>query len=336
MITVGVIGCGIMGADHAALLHGGVSGARLVALQDADGARSQTLSARLGNPRVIATAEALIADPEVQAVLIASPDATHAPLALAAIAAGKPVLCEKPLAATLEECHAVVAAEIAGGRRLVQVGFMRRFDPGYRAQRQAVQSGEMGRAMFLHCVHRNKVGPDYVTSDLVISNSAVHELDIARFVLGEDYAAVTVIGGPASRHATHRQPQFVILETTSGVVVTIEMSPDAMYGYDVQGELVCEDGTLSLAATPPVSRRQAGHDGIAVEEDWRGRFQDAYRLQLQEWVAAIRDNTHAAGSSAWDGYVAAHTAEAALEALRAGGRRAITLEARPGFYDDKL
>src|ERR1700712_3020280 len=108
MVNVGVIGCGIMGADHAALLHGGVSGARLVALQDTDGARAQALSARLGDTRVIATAEALIADPEVQAGLIASPDPPHPSLALAAIAAGKPVLCEKPLAATLEDCRAVV------------------------------------------------------------------------------------------------------------------------------------------------------------------------------------------------------------------------------------
>jgi myo-inositol 2-dehydrogenase/D-chiro-inositol 1-dehydrogenase len=332
-VNIGIIGCGVMGSDHAAILHGSVAGGRLAAVQDFDPARAKALSARLGAPRVMDSAEALIADPEIDAVLIASSDDSHARLALAAIAAGKPVLCEKPLAATLEGCREIVAAEIAGGRRLVHVGFMRRFDPGYHAMREALREGQLGRALFLHCIHRNKIAPDYITSDLVIANSTVHEMDIARFLLDDDHAAVTVVSGPLSRHSAARQPQLVILETVGGVVVTVEMSPDATYGYEVQGELVGEDGTVSLNPPRPIFRRYAGQEGVAIEEDWRPRFRDAYRLQLQEWIQAIQDGRPSPGASAWDGYQASRTAEAGLTALRTRQRVIIAEEPRPAFYD---
>jgi myo-inositol 2-dehydrogenase/D-chiro-inositol 1-dehydrogenase len=331
-IRIGVIGCGVMGSDHAELLHRGVAGAQLAAVHDFDAERASVLSRRLGNPRNIESAEALIADRDIDGVLIAASDDTHAGLTLAAIAAGKPAFCEKPLAATLEECRQIMAAEIAGGRRLVHVGFMRRFDPGYHAMRAELQEGLLGRALLLHCIHRNKIAPDYITSDLVIANSAVHEMDIARFLLKEDHAAISVISGPASRYAVARQPQVIILETCGGAVVTVEISPDAVYGYDVQCELVCEDGTVSLVPPHVISRRYDGHDGIAVEEDWRTRFRDAYRLQLQEWIVSIRDGRPSRGASAWDGYQASRTAEAGLAALRTRQRVVIPAEQAPPFY----
>nr|WP_321983089.1 Gfo/Idh/MocA family oxidoreductase [uncultured Lichenicoccus sp.] len=331
VIKVGLIGCGIMGSDHAAILHGMVAGAELAAVQDFDHARAAALAARLQDPRVHESADALISDPGIDAVIVASADGSHAGYVLACIAAGKPVLCEKPLAASSAACHEIVAAEVAAGRQFVQVGFMRRFDPGYVAMRQALVTGSVGRAVFLHCIHRNKVAPDYITSDLVIANSGVHEMDIARFVLGEDFAAVTVISARASAMSSGRQPQFVILETISGVVVTVEISPDARYGYDVQGELVCERASLSLAPVPPVSLRIDGHSGYPVEADWRTRFADAYRLQAAAWIASIAGG-RPTGSSAWDGYAASLTAEAALAALASRQRTPIRLDAPPTLY----
>ena len=284
-VRFGLIGCGVMGADHARILRADVAGAELVAVHDTDRSRAETVAA--GTCRVHSSAEAVIADPGVDAVIIASPDKTHAPLTLASIAAGKPALCEKPMAASLYEARAVLSAEIEGGRPLVQIGFMRRFDPGYRAMRAAVASESLGRPLFLHCVHRNAVGPDYVTSDLVLANSCVHEIDISRFVLGENHARVRVVRARASRRAAKRQPLFMILETESGVVVSVEAFLDAQYGYDVQGELVCEDGALSLNPHPAVSQRRGGLEGHSVESDWRGRFAEAYRRQLGDFVAAV-------------------------------------------------
>ena len=317
--------------DHAETLAAGVPGGELVAVQDFDPARARAVADRCGG-RAMETAEALIADPDVDAVLVCAPDATHAPLAIAAIEAGKPVLVEKPLADSLAAARTVVAAEIKGGRRLVQVGFMRRFDPGYLRMKATLESDRIGPALFLHCIHRNAIGPDYLTSDLVIANSAVHEIDIARFVLGDEFVAATVISPRASSLAPNRQPQLIVLETQSGIVVDVEAFVDAGYGYDVQAELVCEAGTVSLAPNPPIRLREAARDGIIVEQDWRARFRDAYRDQMCGWIRSIRTGDPV-GSSAWDGYAASFTAAGCLEAWRTRARSAIKREDRPNFYD---
>ena len=270
-VQIGVIGAGIMGADHARTLYRAVAGAELVAIVDADPARAAQVAADCGIAPRQGTAFDLIADSAVEAVLVASPDETHAELVLAAIAAGKPVLCEKPLAATIADCRRILAAEMAGGRRLVQVGYMRRFDPGYRAMKRSLDQGHLGPALFLHCVHRNAVAPGFMTSDMVITNSAVHEIDIARWLLGEDFAQASVIT-PRRPGGGERRPQFVVLESRSGVVVDVEAYVDAGYGYDVRAELVCEQGAVSLAPNLPVLQRHAGREGFAVPEDSAAAF----------------------------------------------------------------
>ena len=329
-LRIGLIGAGVMGADHARVLASGIAGAELAAVQDAEPARAQAVAGTCGG-RVVARAETLIGDPEIDAVLVCSPDETHAPFALACIGAGKPVLVEKPLASSPEPARTVVEAETRAGRRLVQVGFMRRFDPGYRAMKAVLAEDRFGAALFLHCVHRNAIGPDYLTSDLVIANSAVHEIDIARFLLDEEFVAATVISPRASRKAPGRQAQLIVLETASGIVVDVEAFVDAGYGYDVRAELVCESGTVSLAPNPPVALRQAGHDGFEVEQDWRARFRDAYREQMAAWVGSIRTGVPT-GSSAWDGYAASMTAAACLDAWRSRARTPVSIGARPGLY----
>lgn len=330
-VRVGLIGAGVMGADHARILHDGVPGAVLAAVHDVDPARARALAGECGGARVVDDAAALVADPGVDAVIVASPDDTHGPLALACIARGKPVLCEKPLAAGLDSCRTVVAAEVAAGRRLVQVGYMRRFDPGYLAMKAALEDGGLGPALFMHCVHRNAVAAAYLTSEGVIANSAVHEIDVARFVLGEEVAAATVISPRASARAPGRQPQLVVLETVGGTVVDVEAFVDARYGYDVRAELVCENGTVALAPNPPVALRHDGRDGFALSPDWRGRFAEAYRAQLRAWVGAVASG-RPTGSSAWDGYAASVTAAACLDAHRSKTRVAVVLGDRPPLY----
>jgi myo-inositol 2-dehydrogenase/D-chiro-inositol 1-dehydrogenase len=333
-VHVGLIGCGVMGADHARILVGDVAGAELVAVYDADAARAGAVAAGTKAVRTYHSARELIADRDVHAVIIASPDATHAELSIACIEASKPALCEKPLASTLEECRSVMTAEMKSGRRLIQVGFMRRFDPGYRAMKETIEQEHFGRPVFLHCVHRNAVAPSYITSDLVIANSAVHEFDISRFLLDEEFAAVTIVSAPATQKAPTRRPQFIILESASGVVVTIEAFLDAQYGYDVQAELVCESGAVSLNPHRATAARHAGRDGFEVEGDWRGRFADAYRVQLKEWIEAIAGG-HSVGASAWDGYAASATASAALEGLASGVKTKVMIGERPAFYGAK-
>src|SRR5262245_57410590 len=140
-IRVGVIGAGVMGTDHARIIAGDVPGAVLQTVCDADGARAKAVGKETGAADVLTDPLAVISSPKIDAVLIASPDATHAPLTIACIEAGKPVLCEKPLAPSGAECLKVIAAEVKAGKRLVQVGFMRRFDPSYTAMKAALAGG---------------------------------------------------------------------------------------------------------------------------------------------------------------------------------------------------
>jgi myo-inositol 2-dehydrogenase / D-chiro-inositol 1-dehydrogenase len=330
-VRIGIIGAGVMGADHARTIDSAVGGAEVVAVHDRDRERAASVAKTCRGARVAETAEQLIADLTVDAVLVSSPDATHATLAIACIEARKPALVEKPLASTLEECRAMMEAETKGGRRLVQVGFMRRFDPGYLAMKQVLVENRLGAPLFFHCQHRNAVGPDYLTSEQAIANSAVHEIDIARFLLQDDFAFVSVASPRASRNAPGRRPQFLVMETKSGVVVDVEAYMDSTYGYEVKGEMVCETGSILLAPNPPIKLREAGQEVFAVEPDWRERFRSAYREQLSNWVASIREG-RPTGASAWDGYAASFTAAACIEAWRSRTRTKVTLADTPDFY----
>src|SRR4051812_4820353 len=154
-LRVGIVGVGVMGADHAERVVRKTAGARLAAVSDPDWARAESLGARL-DARVVADPLELIASNEVDAVILASPGFAHAEQLFACLEHGKPVLCEKPLTMDAASALQVVEREHKLGRRLIQVGFMRRFDPEYAAMKQLLDSGELGRTLLLHNVHRNK------------------------------------------------------------------------------------------------------------------------------------------------------------------------------------
>jgi len=311
---IGIIGAGVMGADHARTIFRDVAGAHVAALSDIDAARAAAVGGETGARRVDTDAHVVIADPGVDAVLIASPDATHAELVLACLAAGKPVLCEKPLAATAEACLRIVAAEAALGRTLVQVGFMRRFDPAYVEMKAALDAGALGAPLVLHCVHRNVSAPVWFEAMMAITNAAVHEIDIARWLLGAEIVRAQVV---RSRTARAADPILLVLETDRGPLIDIEVFVSAQYGYDVRGELVCERGTVSLAPPVATDLRHAGAQSFRFAADWRPRFADAYRLELQSWVRGLATGRYE-GASARDGYAATAIAEACVRSLDTG------------------
>lgn len=330
-IGIGIIGAGIMGADHARIFAGHVAGAHLVAISDADAARARAVAEETGAARSLSDAHALINDPEVGAVLIASPDATHPDFAIACIKAGKPVLCEKPLAPTAAEGQRVIAAELAAGRRLVQLGYMRRFDPGYVEMRALLNSGRFGEALAFHCVHRNAAAPPHFDAAAAIVSSAGHEVDVSRFVLSAELASVQVLKARRSRHAAFDDPMLVVFETDKGQLIDVELFINAQYGYDVKGELVCETGTISFGPTLNTEVRGSGVNATALAPDWRPRFAAAYRIQNQAWVRSITTGVPV-GASAWDGYVATTVTDAGVRSLKTGERVAISYEKRPLLY----
>jgi myo-inositol 2-dehydrogenase/D-chiro-inositol 1-dehydrogenase len=331
VLGIGVIGAGVMGGDHARVVAGSVRGAEVRAIADADPARAAAVAQANGVGTVHSDPLALIAEPSVDAVLIASPDDTHVPYTLACIAAGKPVLCEKPLAPTAEGCIEVMAAEQKAGRRLVQVGFMRRFDPGYAAMRGERAGGAMGSPVMLHCAHRNAVAPPWFTSEMVITNSAVHEIDIVRWLLDDEYAAVTAFMRAGGGKPAPADRQFLVFETRRGTVVGVELYLSARYGYDVTAELVCESGTVSLAQHSAVEMRSFPAQSRAYAPDWRAHFADAYRIQAQSWIDSILSGVPT-GASAYDGYVATAVADTCLRAAETGERTPVEILERPAFY----
>ena len=331
-LRIGVVGTGAMGRYHVERLASGVPDAQVVAVSDVyvEGAKQVAEQVRA---RAYADGHELIGDDQVQAVLIASPGFTHEEFTLACLAADKPVLCEKPLAPTIDACLRVLEAEAAKPRRLIQVGFMRRYDDGFRALKAATDAGRVGRPLLLHCRHRNADVPPGFTSDMMITDSVVHDIDVTRWLLGREIVAATVFKARPSSLAPEglQDPQMVVLETSDGVLVDVESFVTCQYGYDIRYELVGESGTVALGEHPGVQvRAEGGHHG-PIPPDYRERFGDAYQRELQEWVAGVLDG-QVVGPSAWDGYATTAVAEAAVESQAKGGRVAVELVERPALY----
>src|SRR5271165_2133737 len=179
-INVGVIGTGNIGRDHIRRITQALSGARVVAATDIDLARAQRIAKDLDG-RAESTGQNVIAAEDVDAVIVTSIGSTHEEFVLAAIAAGKPVFCEKPLATTAAACKRILDAEVACGKRLVQVGFMRRYDAGYRLLKEVVTKGVIGAPLIAHCAHRNPVVGDDYTTDMAITDTVIHEIDAMRW-----------------------------------------------------------------------------------------------------------------------------------------------------------
>ena len=258
-LNVGVVGVGKIGQEHIRRLTETLAGARVVAVSDADSALAKDVAARLPGATVYATGEELIAAKEVDAVIVTSWGDTHAAYVIAAIRAGKPVFCEKPMATTEADCSAILDAEAAFGRRLVQIGFMRRFDTQYRAMKETVQKGAIGAPLMFHSVHRNASSPGHFKATMAITDTAVHDIDIARFVLDDEPVAIAVKAPRGnSRAGGVADPLFTLMDMRSGALVTIETSVHIAYGYDIRGEVIGETGTVSLAETSDVIVKSKG------------------------------------------------------------------------------
>jgi len=331
-IRIAVIGAGTMGADHARIVARELPGCTLQVVCDMDAARTRLIADEFGAADVATNAKTTITRNDVDAVIIASPDFTHAPLSRACIAAGKKVMCEKPLSQSSAECLDVMAAEQAAGERHVMLGFMRRYDPAYIQMRNALERGQIGRALMLHNWHRNVSTPaaDF-TGAMAITNAAPHEFDILRYLLSAEATSITAV--QPSRSDDKVAPVVMVLETAAGQIVTVEVNNNAAYGYDVKAELVGEDGSI---CTKHVSYTQLDKDAaksVTHDPDWRDRYAEAYRQQDKAFVAWVGGGAYPErASSAWDGYAAAVIAETGVKALETGHRQPITLTSKPEFY----
>ncbi|WP_028799496.1 Gfo/Idh/MocA family protein [Streptomyces sp. 142MFCol3.1] len=333
LLGVAVLGAGHMGADHIRRIDRLVSGARVAAVADPETDRAKDAVAGIENVSVHAEAVAALDAPGVQAVLIASPGPAHEDALLAAFARGLPVLCEKPMVPESAGALRVVEAEARLGRRLAQIGFMRRYDAEYLRLKSLLDSGRLGRPLMLHCTHRNVSSPPHFTSAMLVNSSVSHEIDAARWLLDQELTAVTVLRPRPSSHAPEGllDPQFVLFETADGAVVDVEVFVNCGFGYQVRCEAVCESGSARIGDEHTMVVTSAGGAHAEVAQDYLVRFADAYDREVQSWVDATRQG-RVTGPGAWDGYAASAVAEAGVRALEEGGRVTVELAPRPDLY----
>ncbi|WP_414147940.1 Gfo/Idh/MocA family protein [Erwinia sp. BNK-24-b] len=333
-LKLGVIGTGAIGQEHIRRCSKVLQGAKVVAVSDINIEGAKGVVSRLGlDAEVYANGHDVIQSSDVDALIITSWDPTHEEYTLAAVAAGKPVFCEKPLALTAEGCRRIVEAEIAHGKRLVQVGFMRPYDAGYRALKQVISNGDIGEPLMLHCAHRNPTVPESYTTDMAITSTLIHELDVLRWLTEDDYKTVQVVfpRDTKNTHAKLRDPQIVLFETQKGTRIDVEIFVNCVYGYDIQCEVVGETGIARLPEPASVQLRKEAKLSTSILTDWKDRFIDAYDVELQAFINDVTAGLlH--GPSAWDGYAASVAADACLKAQESGAIEAVELPPRPAFY----
>jgi len=329
-LRIAVLGVGMMGAFHVDALSNRVRGAQVRVVNDFFAEKADGVAAHVG-ARAVSDPMAAINDPEIDAVLIASPGAAHDEQVNACLDRGIPVLCEKPLTTDIASAYAIVAKEAALGRPLVQVGFMRRFDAEYVALKKLITDGDLGNPLMVHCTHRNPAVPDLFTSEFMIRDSVVHEVDVARFLLDEEITSVQVIKGTATSAAPAgtSDPMIVIFETESGRIVTDEIYVRTGVAYEVRTEVVGEQGSATIGLDQNlVVKRAGGRWGGQITPSFVERFGAAYDTELQRWVDAARDGT-IDGPGAWDGYAAVAVCEAGVTAVRNGEKVLVQLGPRP-------
>ena len=319
-VGVGVIGVGLMGRRHAENVLR-VPGARLVAVADARREAADAAGRDLG--AATCTVEALLARDDVHAVIVASPAAHHEEHAVAAARAGKDMLVEKPVASTLEAADRVIAAAREAGVRL-QVGFHRRYDPPYLEARRLLQSGALGAPLLYRGVNRDRdAGPcgprgSWPRSDILVE-SAIHDLDGARWMLRDEVQAVRASVATVSSDAACPDVALVQLSFAGGVLAEVEALRGARYAYDIRTEIVCERGAIligSFAQGPLVVLRE----GDVVPGTFPGfleRYAEAYATEVRDFLDGVIGR-RPTGASGADGRRALEIALAADTAAAEG------------------
>lgn len=335
-LKVAVLGVGVMGADHVARITSRISGARVVVVNDFITEKAEQIASGIDGCRAVVDPLDAIADPEVDAVILATPGSTHEKQLLACLEHGKPVMCEKPLTTDVSTSLEIVRREAELARPLIQVGFMRRFDDEYIRLKAVIDGGELGQPLLMHCVHRNPSVPAYFDSSLIVKDSLVHEVDVTRFLFGEEIASVQIVKPGANPGAPEglADPQIAILRTESGKHVDVELFVTTGVAYEVRTEVVGERGSAMIGLDVGMIRKSApGTWGGQITPGFRERFGRAYDTEIQRWVDAV---THGAdtgnytdGPTAWDGYAAAAVCAAGVASLESGLPVDVHLAERP-------
>jgi scyllo-inositol 2-dehydrogenase (NAD+) len=292
-LGIGVIGLGRLGSSYAKYFTGRIAGAALVAVSDVNETAVATLAAELGISKTYTRYQNLIADEEIEGVVIVSPTSTHQEIVQEAANQRKPIFCEKPLSISLDAARAMLGIVEETGV-FFQMGFMRRFDKGYVAAKRQIKEGVIGTPVVFKSSSRDPYRPsleylDPAHSGGLFIDCGIHDLDLARWYMGE-IASVYSIGGtlayPEMKEIGDIDNAVTSLYFTSGALGTIDLSRNGVYGYDIRTEILGTEGTLKigyLRETPILVMTKNGitHDTVPYFTE---RFEQAYITQLQDFV----------------------------------------------------
>lgn len=333
MLKVGIVGCGDMGKVHAFHLQNKVQDASLAAIMDTSTDRMESLTKADGSCRWFSDADALIHDSDIDAIIIASPDHTHADLALSCLSAGKPVLCEKPLATTEIDAKRILDAETRHGQRLLQVGFMREYDEAHLLLKHALRDPELGQRLMFRSRAVNPSKDTERPVNEVVTNSAIHDFHTARWLMDEEIAQVNVQHIPyhPSRPGTCRLMN-ISLSFNGGALGSILINSEAGYGHEVEVEVTTERGQVNIGEPVDPVVRQTNQQSRAIHPSWRERFEAAYLTELSTWVANVSVGPPL-GPSAWDGYRSLVVSEAAKLSASSGKPEPVAQTDRPALYE---
>ncbi len=287
-LAIGLIGAGRLGRVYARDLASRIAETKLVAVADPVEAVAKEVAAEFDVPRHYADPLALIDDPAVDAVVIVSPTHTHRELVIAAAGRKKPTFCEKPPALSLAECTAMADAENRSGT-FFQMGFMRRFDPGYVRAKQLIETGELGRIEQFRAYSRDTFPPPLeflLTSGGSFLDMAVHDLDLARFLVGEVeevHAWASVLFDERFSKADDWDTSVAMLRFGNGAFGVVETSRHSAWGYDIRTEVAGAAGKVVVDGgqkTPATYLRKSAYEGD-LYESFPDRFEVAYRRELE-------------------------------------------------------
>jgi scyllo-inositol 2-dehydrogenase (NAD+) len=320
-INVGVIGTGRLGYHHASNVLRS-KGANLIAVSDT---AKDSLDRAIKDFDVegYSSYMDLIMDPEVEALVVATPTQTHYEILKEAIKSGKPIFCEKPITYTLEEAEKIVEA-VKKNNVYLQVGFMRRFDPGHVAAKKMIENGECGEPIYIHDCQRDPNGPpkEYVPmSGGLFVDMGIHDLDVARWLMGSEiveiYAQGAVLKHEYLKELHDVDDGQMLLKFENGALGMIEISRNANDVYDTRTEVIGLKksvfvGQNQLTPYTIIGNRQI----IADMANWcLGRFKDGYELEIQAFVDAVNEGKPSP-VTAYDGMIGLKLALSATESYR--------------------
>jgi myo-inositol 2-dehydrogenase/D-chiro-inositol 1-dehydrogenase len=295
-VGFGVIGVGLIGSHHAANLARRVPGARLVGLADPQPGVAERAATALGCQFWTRDVDRLLGNPEIEAVVIASPAAVHVDAIVACAQAGKAIFCEKPLANTLAEADLAIKA-VGNSNVAFQIGFQRRFDLGFVGARALVDRGELGQIHLLRSLTRDPVldNPEFVSPGAIFLETMIHDFDVLRFLAWgaepvEVYATADALIRPDLKSRGLLDSAVVTLRYDTGAMATADSSLQAVYGYDVRAEVFGSEGMASIGdgiGPRLVHHTRAG--SIRRRPNWFiDVFADAYRAELAHFSARVR------------------------------------------------